>query len=594
MQYQKAKPPGKIIRTKGELLTKKLLDTTGVISAVVGGTLGPGGQPVLIERYEYDFPPQITKDGVTVLKNLSFDDPEAQLIYEVVRDTGIKTANSAGDGTTTATILADAFIREIADYCSEHPQDSPQAVIRRLEYDYDKWLKPALSQYVMYPGLADFEDPESASTKVYKGVATVSTNGDENLANAVMKCFSLTGDYGNVTINEGSGQGYEVESIKGYQVQIGFEAIGAFYVKFINDSANQLCRLEKPRFVLYNGKIHQFDMLRPVLAELFADCEQYKQGQPHNYTNHDVVLVATGFSEQVLATCAAMCDNPVTANVYPLQVPMFETANGQWDFLCDLAAITGATLFDPLTLQLHKGSIFDLGPGVEAFEAHRWKTSIIGHAEGAEYEAQLTKRADTLAAQLKNPLSELDQKILQERLAQLSMGLACLTVKGSSTVEIRERKDRAEDAICAVKAAVRSGVLPGGASVLLDLSRRAAECSHDSSKQIFKNALMVPFYRLLSNAGIHAEEMGSIADQVSVIDKTNVLVYDALNHKMVNPFDVFLFDSTEAVSEAIKNSLATAKVLGTTGGIVAFARDKALDLQESLTANESYRNMREL
>lgn len=591
MEHRKAKSAGKLVLNKGVALTQIKLDTMAAIEEAVGGTLGPGGHVGIIERLEHDMDPLITKDGVTVFKSLGFTDSYSQLILEAARGAAIKTANEAGDGTTTATILSYAFVKGVHEYCEANPTTSPALVIRELYQDWEDTLRPVLDSIRIKPKSCDFEDLDDKSTQIYRGVANISANGDAKLADAVIGCYALVGDYGNVTIVEASGNpGYEAEPMQGYFLGTGYEDLKTFYSAFINDAARQSCRLVKPKFLLYNGKINSIHALYKAIAPVAEDFEAKANGKDSKWKNHDVVVVATGFSEQVLATLASAFPDETVMNIYPLVVPLLPMQNGQFQFLQDLSAITGAKIFDPLKNFLETATPADLGPGVDGFEAFRFKSMVEGVAEGSQ--DAIFRQADAIRTQLINPESQLDQIWLQERLAKITNGVARLIVRGSSNVEVRERKDRAEDAVCAVKGAIHHGVLPGGCWALRRLAKEASRCQFDSSRAIFTRAFAAPFDRLIKNAGIVDPER--ISAIKAALDANPTKVYDAMRHELVDPGKVHLYDSYQAVFEAIKNSMSIASVIGYLGVIVAFPRDNELERSESQTYAASYREMKEL
>lgn len=593
MQYQKLKSVGKLCLPEGEKLTNAKLGTLELIKNIVGGTLGPGGKPVIIERYEFDLPPLVTKDGVTVFKALGLEDPIGQVILEAARDAAIKTANEAGDGTTSATILAEAFVREIHNFCKKNAKYSPQKVIRELYEDLELAVLPFIEKETYYPGIANYEDPNDLATAVYRGVARVSANGDSDLANAVMKCFELVGDFGNVTIAEASGPSrYEVEAIDGYFIGSGYDSAGQYMSKFINDSARQMSVVNKPKFLLYNGRINQVDGLATALRLIGEDFENKYNGQPHEWEDHNVVVVATGFSEQVYATLAAGFQSPLAINVFPLALPLLPMSGGQLQILEDLSAITGAFIFDPINHPLDKVTPYDLGPGVDSFEANRFRSNVIGYGKSEGYEERIAEQAQIIRQLADNSESEMDRIWQNERVAKLTHGIARLTVRGSSNVEIRERKDRAEDAICAVRGAMKHGVLRGGASILHFLSQEAQNlCKNLSSKEIFSKALYQPFHMLLSNSGLTLEEIHEVSSKYMKQDTSEV--YDAMQHQFVDPLKTGLFDSKQAVTEAVKNSLSIASVIGTLGGTVVFNRDKNLERDEAGSQLKHYKEIKD-
>ena len=219
MEYRKTKSASKTILCKGPKLEDVVQKTLQTIASIVGGTLGPGGRQVLLERQEFDLPPLITKDGVTVCRSLGFTSPVQQCILESVRDASIATSNTAGDGTTTTCILAESTVRYTKEFCLKNPKVSPQKVVRTLQKCFKTEIEPLIKKLAV---MADLSTPEGR--QILKDVATVSANGDKELADAVMDCFDLVGDDGNVTLAELSGpSGYEVERVEGYPITTGYE-----------------------------------------------------------------------------------------------------------------------------------------------------------------------------------------------------------------------------------------------------------------------------------------------------------------------------------------------------------------------------------
>ena len=252
MQYQKVKSVSKSLTVKGPELKKLVRRTMKIIADMVGATLGPGGNAVLIERQELNMAPMVTKDGVTVFRNLGFDNATAHVLMEAARDAAVRTANEAGDGTTTATVLAEAIVRYADEFCERNKKVSPQKVVRRLMQVFKTVIEPLIKSITVLPN-----STEEAGKKMLWDVAKISANGDTDLADAVMACYDLVGDDGNVTITEISGpSSYEVEAIEGYPIPIGWEDSCAKYgSKFINDPGTQRCVLEDPVFVVYHGRI---------------------------------------------------------------------------------------------------------------------------------------------------------------------------------------------------------------------------------------------------------------------------------------------------------------------------------------------------
>ncbi len=580
ISYGKVKSVGKEVKARGPALEKLILRTMETISTVVGGTLGPGGQPVLIERQEHDMAPIVTKDGVTVFRHMGFDDSTSQVILEAARDAAIRTANEAGDGTTTATILAEAIVRLTANYCAANRRVSPQRVTRKLMSVFASEIEPL----VRSSGIV-VDSGTMAGKSLLHSVAKISANGDTPLADAVMECFELVGDGGNVTITELSGpSAYEAERIEGYPITgMGYEdSCGKYSSKFLNDPANQRIFLESPLFIVYHGKLTEIQTMTLLMEKIGAAWQDATREQTFR---HNVVVVATGFSESVIAQLAFNFAEQTTINVVPLLAPVSPITGSQLGLLEDLCAYTGSKLFDPLSAPLDHAELEDLGTHAKAFEMNRFRTTIFSEDgdEGAPNEMNVLERVAMLDKQAGQASSELDKSFLEERIGKLTGGIARLKVIGSSSGEMRERRDRAEDAICAVRGAIKHGCLPGGGWMLLKLINRLYTLEDPIVSGVLCPALIEPVKRLFTNAGFDESEGTAIVQKVakSIVDDTGVLVYDALEQKFVDPLEGGVLDSLPAVLEAVRNSLSIAVLLGTLGGTIVFKRDHELERHES-------------
>lgn len=588
IQYAKVKSVAKQVTPKGPKLENIVLSTMRLASEVVGATLGPGGMPVLIERQEHGLAPMITKDGVTVFRSLGIDDAAGQCVLEAARDAAVRTASEAGDGTTTATVLSEAIVRHASEFVKRNRRVSPQKVVRRLERAFREVIEPAIRENSIH-----VEGDSEGGRALLRAVAKVSANGDVDLADAVLQCFDLVGDEGNVTIAEINGpSGYEVERIEGYPVGIGYEdGCGKFYGKFVNDPANQRVFYENPVFVVYHGRITEIQTIISLMERIGNLFQNQGQCMEHGEvvtlenwnSRHNVVLVATGFSESVIGMLAVNAGDPLSINVFPLLAPQSPIANGQQKFLEDIACITGARVLDPLGVTFDKASVNDLGwgEGLTAFEAYRFRSTIIGHVS----EDEILIRSDELKANIANAESELDRMLLQERLGKLTGGIAKLKVCGASNGELKEKRDRAEDAVCAVRGAIKHGCLPGGGWMLLRLMAGLKHCQDPVIDAVLIPALFEPVARLLMNCGLDEEEAQYVLRPVlATVEPGSALkpvVYDALEGRHVSPIEGGVLDSTPAVLEAIRNSISIASLLGTLGGTVVFKRDADLERSEA-------------
>lgn len=573
MQHRKIKSVAKQVVPEGEALASLVLETMQEISAIVGATLGPGGKQVLIERQEFGIPNLITKDGVTVFRNLGYPNAVKHAVMEAARDASVRTATEAGDGTTTATVLSEAFVRKTHEFCKANPRVSPQRVVRTMEKIFRQYIEPAVKSWAIKP-----------DENLLYAVAKCSANGDTELADAIRTCFKTVGDDGNVTITEKSGpSGYAVEQLKGYGVPTGYEdCCGKFFTVFVNDQTNSRVYMEKPIFVLYHGTLTEMQTLKPLMQQIGARWIKDPRQPRH------VVLVATGFSDSVVGQLAANWALPEdeSIKVYPLVAPRNIMQTGQLDFLQDLLAVTGSKIFDPVTAPLQQGQLKDLGEPLEYFEAFRWRSNVVGHADPG----LVVARVEELEAQLQaQEIGIAERTIIQERMGKLTGGIARLIITSPTSGELREKRDRAEDAACAWRGAIRHGALPGGCWTLMKLWRYLVDSFPEGTfeKTVVDNvmapALAQPLYRLLSNCGYTHEEFAQVSDELNrkIYKGGSPEVYDALEGKFVVVHDSGVVDSLPAVLEAIRNSLSIASLLGTLGGTIVFPRDDELERREA-------------
>lgn len=568
-------------------LEKDVLVTMKTISDLVGSTLGPGGHSVLLERQEHDLPNFVTKDGVTVFRSIGFQDPVKHAIMEAARDASVRTASEAGDGTTTATILAYSIVKHISEYTKANPQVSPQKIIRKLQGYFRDVIEPTIRQCSI-----ECKYGTEDGNKLLHAVAKLSANGDGPLADAVMQCLDLVGDKGNVTITEISGPtSYEVETIDGYPINMGYEdSCGRFYGKFINDPGSQRVFLEKPIFLLFNGRITDIQSVVFVMERIGMEWQ-------NTGFNHNVVVVATGYSESVMAQLALNWADPTTINVFPLLAPMNAIPNSQFDLLSDLAAITGAKIFDPLNYPLPRTheelNLNDLGNNIQSFEATRFRSTVIGQCD----DVLTFERVSILEKQLAQSAgSILETTYLQERIGKLTGGIAKLKVIGSSNGELRERRDRAEDAVMAVRKAIEFGALPGGGWTLLKLIQNIELNGDPELIEVLGKAFKEPINVLFRNLGYTDDEIEGIItpikEMMAPLLPSNVAkVFDAESGIYVNAVEGGILDSTPAVLEAIRNSLSIATLLGTLGGVIVYPRDTELERQEARDTDEYLRTV---
>lgn len=559
--------------TKGPRLQQLVIDTMQRISDAVSSSLGPGGRPSLIEQDLPGLPPIVTKDGVTIYRSLGAQDSYEHLIIETAMSSSLRTANEAGDGTTSTCLLSYELIKNIFGYCQNNPKESPQKIVRRIK----KVMNEILLPYIEERSVKVTEE----SKQLLLNVATISANGELPLAEAVMKCFEEVG-YGeasHVTLRELPGPSkYLVERIEGYPIPIGLEeSTGKYFSSWINDQGNQRCYLENPKFIIFDGTLHDLVSLAPLLNAI----ETKTQQDPNAAKDlKNIVLVANGFSETVVSTFAYNFEQTGTLRVALLKAPMAQFMNSQTHWLTDLAAFTGSKVFG-LRNQITEATVEDLGSNMESFEATRFRSTLSGSPDPINIEY----RAEELRKQLKRAESKAEAGWLEERIAKITSGIAKLTVVGSSPSDIRERIDRCEDAVCSVRSSITHGVLPGGGRIALDMALKISEEleQEDPAREVLMAALLSIPNKLLDNAGYNQEEASEVLARL--VENPNE-VYDIENMMYGDPNTLGIFDATKAVSESIRNAVDIAGVLGTLGGIVCHPRDGQFEREQASLDSE--------
>ncbi len=573
MAHRKAKDAPKMFETDRKKLRELVLRTMKRVSDAVGCTLGPGGLNALIESDFPGIPNKNTKDGVTVFKSLGAQGSYEHLIIEQARSSAERTATEAGDGTTTATVLSYAIIQNLFEFCEKNPRYSPQKAARRISKVANSILVP----YIMDRSIKI----DDSNKDMLRMVATISANGDHDMADAVIKAFEEIGygDASHVTIREMSGKpGYKVERIDGFPIPIGYEeSIGKLHTAFINDQANQRVYLEKPLFLLYDGQLNDVMAILPLLQGM---TDKYVNEGGSDYKN--LVIFAHGFSEAVLTQFAFTWSNPNQLNILPLATPMAQFANSQLHFLQDMSAFTGAKMFG-ISNQLATAEMGDLGGGMEYIEVYRFRSTVVGDPDPVNVQV----RADDLKVMMENPESKAEREWLQERIGKITNGIAKLTIYGGSNGELKEAHDRCEDAVCAVRAAISHGALPGGTRIAIDLVMELEKLpADDPARVVLQPALMALPLKLLENAGYDHDDTNKI---IGKLLQNPDLVYDVENQKFGKAQELGLFDATKAVSESLVNAVSIATVLGTMGCIICHPRDSEFERSEAKADSEFMR-----
>lgn len=570
-QVNKPKSAAKIIIPSGDQLNGLVMDTLAEIARIVGITLGPGGRQVLLERPEMNMKPIITKDGVTVINNLGFQDSVKQLILESVRDAAGRTASEAGDGTTTATILSYAIAKHLGDAISDKSRMSPQSIVREMQ-SLMSFIEKRIDKYKT---LINGED-DNYQNLLLK-VAALSANGDAALAEVVVDGFNKVGDEGNLTIVEipsGTSR-YHVEKIRGYTIERGYEeSCKNLAPLFLNDKTGTLVIANEPMFILYDGVLSDFSQIFPTMNNLAEVMKRLGKAGT-------LVIVAHAFSDTLIGDLQLNWSDPRShLKIFPMVSQSNAIRGSESDFLFDLQAYIGSPVYNPVTRPLIDATAEEILTSSRAtyFECGRFRSSVMVN----EDEFAIQVRVDELKGRLEKPESDYERRELQVRLGKLTSGIARLSIYAPTAGDTREKRDRADDAWCAIRGAIRHGVLPGGGFTLVKLSGDLA--SHASSTKdlvtraaanILSDALLEPVKKLYSNYGYNVDK---VDQAVTALLTSNDKTFDIMTQRWVPKSD--LLDSLPACLEAIRNSVSIASLLGTLGGVVSFYRDQDADSKE--------------
>jgi chaperonin GroEL len=579
-QSAKAKPAAKIALPKSDSLSRKVLLALRKTATLVGGTLGPYGRQVLIERPESGLKPFTTKDGVTVHKSIGFEDSIEQVVLESARDAAVRTAQDAGDGTTTATILSYAIAKTTSDLTANNKKCPPQRVVREINA-----LVPQLEAQIKE--LSSPVDPDHYYRILHK-VATLSANGDSEMASVIMEAYDLVGDQGNITITEEYGNSaYKVDKFEGFTIEKGYEeSCENFYSVFINDNSNSRIFLEKPIYILFDGNLNDTTPISHIVSELDLEMNNIS-----SRFNKNIVIFAHSFSKNVLATLAHNFAQDGTFKIVPCLTTQSIILNSRSQFLHDVAAFTGAKVWNPMSNPIMSARAKDLVLGLsEGFEAGRYRSTIIGTPDPSSVEIRVQELQNLIG----KTEAVYDRQDIEIRIGKLTCGIAKVKIIGPSQVEIREKKDRAEDAWCAIRSAVKHGTLPGGGWTLAKLSDQLSRSSAADSqsaalaKQILAKAFLEPIRVLYGNAGFDDE---TIEASINALKLDQEQTLDVQSGQWVKKED--LLDSAPAVLEAIRNSISIATLLGTLGGVVIYKRDASADQEDARSAEDYNRAVKE-
>jgi chaperonin GroEL len=510
----------------------RIVKGVNVLADAVKVTLGPKGRNVVIER---SFgAPTITKDGVSVAKEIELRDRFENMGAQIVKQVASKTADVAGDGTTTATVLAQSIVQEGMKHVAAgmNPMD--------LKRGIDKAVAAVLDE------LRKLSKPISTNREIAQ-VGSISANADEAIGKIIADAMEKVGKEGVITVEDGKSLENELDVVEGMQFDRGYVS-----PYFINDPEKQAAYLDDALILLHDKKISNIRDLLPVLEATS------KAGKP-------LLIVAEDIDGEALATLVVNAMRGIL-KVAAVKAPGF--GDRRKAMLEDIAILTGATVISEETgKQLQKASLEDLG-SAKRVEVRKEDTIII---DGAGDQERIEARVKSIRTQIEETTSDYDREKLQERVAKLAGGVAVIKVGAATEVEMKEKKDRVDDALHATRAAVEEGIVPGGGVALLRArstatSLKGANSDQDAGIQIVLRALEAPLRVIASNAG---DEPSVVI--AKVLEGKGNFGYNAATGEYGDLVEAGVVDPTKVTRTALQNAASIAGLILTTDATVADA-----------------------
>jgi len=504
-----------------------------ILANAVKVTLGPKGRNVVLEK---SFgAPTVTKDGVSVAKEIELKDKFENMGAQMVKEVASQTSDVAGDGTTTATVLAQAILREglKAVAAGMNPMDLKRGIDKGssdLVGELEKLSKPC-------------ED-----SKAIAQVGSISANADESIGTIIADAMEKVGKEGVITVEEGSALENELDVVEGMQFDRGYLS-----PYFINDQQSQSVELEDPFILLHDKKISNIRDMLPVLESVA------KSGRP-------LVIVAEDVEGEALATLVVNNIRGIV-KVAAVKAPGF--GDRRKAMLQDIAILTGGTVIsEEVGLSLEKATLDDLG-SAKKIQVTKENTTLI---DGAGKADEIKARVEQIRTQIEEATSDYDKEKLQERVAKLSGGVAVIKVGAATEVEMKEKKARVEDALHATRAAVEEGVVPGGGVALiraLDGISELKGLNHDQDVglNILRRAVEEPLRQIVENAG---EDGSVVLNAVRAKNDANY-GYNAATGEYGDMIKMGILDPTKVTRTALQNAASVAGLLLTTEAMVAEA-----------------------
>jgi chaperonin GroEL len=508
----------------------KMLKGVDILADAVKVTLGPKGRNVVLDK---SFgAPRTTKDGVSVAKEIELEDKFENMGAQMVREVASRTNDEAGDGTTTATVLTQAIVREghKAVAAGMNPMD--------LKRGIDAAVTLALS------------DLEKRSKKVKSNeeiaqVGTISANGETAIGTMIAQAMEKVGNEGVITVEEAKGLNSELEVVEGMQFDRGYLS-----PYFITNADKMTTDLEDPLILLHEAKLSNLQSMVPILEAVVQ-------------ASRPLLIIAEDIEGEALATLVV---NKLRGGLKIAAVKAPGFGDRRKAMLEDIAILTGGQVVsEDLGIKLENVTLDMLGTA-KRVAITKDETTIV---DGAGKKKDIEGRVGQIRTQIDNTSSDYDREKLQERLAKLAGGVAVLKVGGATEVEVKERKDRVDDALNATRAAVESGIVPGGGTALLLATRAVEKLTDDNADiqagiNIVRKALESPVRQIAENAGVE----GSIVVGKILESKTNK-GFDAQNEVYCDLIAAGIVDPTKVVSTALRDAASVAGLLITTEAMVA-------------------------
>ena len=515
----------------GEEGRGKLQDGVNQLADAVASTLGPYGRNVIIGSAMGM--PHSTKDGVTVAKEINLEDAIENTGAQVVRQAAVKTGEQAGDGTTTATVLA----REIYNQALEAVSNRSNNAI-----DIKRGIEKAVKDIV---AVLQDKSQDISSEDQLKQVATISANNDGEIGTLIATAFDKAGREGVITVEESKTHETTLEVVEGMQFDRGYKS-----PYFVTDNGSMACQLDEPYILMYDGKISAVKELLPILEAV-------------SQQNKSLLIVAEDIDGEALA---AMIVNKMRGILKCAAVKAPDFGERRTMILEDMAALTGGTVISKQKgMKLDKVA-FDMLGNARGVTITKEETTIV---DGSGSEEALAARLEEIKTQIEKAESNYAREQLQQRLGKLAGGVAVINVGGHTETEMKERKDRVDDAVHAVQAAIEEGILPGGGHALLCASylieNDTLNDAQEIGYEIVRKSSRKPFYQILANAGYNYED--SIWLSLDLKDDFE-LGWNLATENKVNMLSEGIIDPTKVTRSAIENASSAANTLLTTECII--------------------------